>query len=648
MSGELLCEKNMSRLSQKKQPQIISGEVSSKTVRPESGKYKLSKWKYIVIIFTLIFLGISAVPNLFQNYTTLLIDSPQPIMAECSAAEYKDVLEARSVSVKSVDCDKKFVSIRLSDETDYRRAKEILRSHLGREVTVSKVNQNDQPDWLTQLGAEPIELGLDLSGGVLVVLKVDLNQAAHESMNSIKYEIDRYKREQQLRGLSIQVDKNNGLKILSSKVASLNRIERFIAKQFPELILNHKSVQSLTFALDAQSSAKFNQQVMQQTLSTMRQRIDEIGITEAIVQRQGENRIRIEIPGLKDPTLVEKYIGATASLKVFQPHNSSRLSFKDELGQKIEVDPKPIFTGENIKDAQAGRDEMGIPLVNLRLDATGGEKMLKHSSKNVGNQMVTVLSEYVSEPSGTIQRTDRIISIATIQSQLGNRFSITNLDSMQQAQTLAMSIRAGSLAAPVSIVKKQTIDATLGKQNIINGFKALALGLGVTLLFMALWYRKLGLVANISLLLNLVCLVGLLSLLPGAVLTLPGIAGLVLTIGMAVDTNVLIFERIKEEKKKKIPDSLVLERGYNNAMSTIVDANLTTLFVAVILYGIGFGPVKGFAITLGLGTLTSLFCGVFVSRVLSEWFYLRANRSKDRLKNSNRLITQKQIEGVGQ
>ena len=624
----------------------VRESVSTRLNKGAASGYQLSKWKYIVIIFTLLFLGLSAVPNLFQDYSVLLVENTQTSTIECAAQKYKDVLETEGISVAGVDCNQSSASIKLADESDLRRGKKVLHSRFGSSVNISKVSRNDQPQWLSRLGAEPIDLGLDLSGGVLVILKVDLNQAAFESMKSIKYEVDRYKREQRLRGLSVQVDPNNNLKIASNNQDGLRKVELFMTKQFSELLLSRQAANSLQYSLDNQSTTKFNQQVMQQTLSTMRQRIDEIGITEAVVQRQGENRIRIEIPGLKDPTLVEKYIGATASLKVFQPQSTSRLFFKDEAGQKVKVDPKPIFTGENIKDAQAGRDEMGIPLVNLRLDAVGGDKMLKHSSKNVGNQMITVLSEYISVPSGDTQRKDKIISIATIQSQLGNRFSITNLDSMQQAQELAMSIRAGSLAAPVSIVKKQTIDATLGKQNIISGFKALALGLGATLLFMALWYRKLGLVANISLLLNLVCLVGLLSLLPGAVLTLPGIAGLVLTIGMAVDTNVLIFERIKEERKKKIPANQILERGYGNAMSTIIDANLTTLFVAIILYGIGFGPVKGFAITLGLGTLTSLFCGVFVSRLLSEWFYLSFNKRKRSTPNQHQVAIKNPIEGV--
>lgn len=263
---------------------------------------------------------------------------------------------------------------------------------------------------------------------------------------------------------------------------------------------------------------------------------------------------------------------------------------------------------------------MGMALVNLSLDSLGGKKMSAFSKDNIGNPMVTVFSEYHKNAANELVKSSKVISVATIQSQLGNRFSITNMQSPQAASDLALLLRAGSLDAPITIVQQRTIQATLGQDNVSNGIMALIIGVAITLVFMGLWYRKLGIIANISLVLNLVCLLGLMALLPNVVLTLPGIAGLVLTVGMAVDTNVLIFERIKEERQRGRSNFQAIETGYQQAFATVLDANITTMITALILLSIGYGPVKGFAITLSLGILTSMFTGVFVSHVLTQIF----------------------------
>jgi preprotein translocase subunit SecD len=359
---------------------------------------------------------------------------------------------------------------------------------------------------------------------------------------------------------------------------------------------------------------------MLQALTTLRGRIAELGITEAVTQRQGQNRIRIELPGVKDPEQAKRIIGATASLDFYELANSDTArakSYTDENGQVVRVAPRPIFSGSNIENASAGRDEMGMALVNLSLDGLGGKKMSDFSKDNIGKPMVTIFSEYRKNSSDEMIKNSKVINIATIQSQLGNRFAITNLDSPQTAADLALLLRAGSLDAPITIVQQRTIQASLGKDNVNNGIMALAIGLGITLVFMGLWYRKLGLIANASLVLNLVCLLGLMALLPNVVLTLPGIAGLVLTVGMAVDTNVLIFERIKEERQRGLSNFMAIETGYKEAFTTILDANITTMITALILLSIGYGPVKGFAMTLSLGILTSMFSGVFVAHILT-------------------------------
>ena len=326
---------------------------------------------------------------------------------------------------------------------------------------------------------------------------------------------------------------------------------------------------------------------------------------------------------MQDPTEAKRIIGATASLGFYQLKEIGGKTFDMQSGGTIKLDPVPIFTGEHINNATIGRDDWGKPLVQLSLDGQGGDAMSAFSKANIGKPMATVYSQYSQNAKGETVKKSEVINVANIAQHLSSRFSITNMKSQQAAADLALLLRAGSLTAPVTIVHEQTIGPSLGQENITNGLAALMLGMGITLAFMAMWYRRLGLIANVALLLNLTSLVGLMSLLPGVVLTLPGIAGLVLTIGMAVDTNVIIFERIKEERRKGRSAYQAIQEGYKQAANTIFDANITTMITALILYGIGYGPVKGFAITLALGLITSVFTGVYVSKVLSQTVYLK-------------------------
>ena len=473
------------------------------------------------------------------------------------------------------------------------------------------------------MGMSPIKLGLDLSGGVLFVLEVDTNKADQERIGNAKDEALQIIHDQGLHGMSVKIaDTENkiNLHFLSHQAASVKSVVNELQQRLPGVTYSSSGDRDGTLVFSEQSITTFHHEIMAQALTTLRGRIEELGITEAVTQRQGQNRIRIELPGVKDPEQAKRIIGATASLDFYEMAQSGTVgikTFTDENGRRLRLAPKPIFTGSNIENATSGRDEMGVALVNLALDGIGGKKMSEFSKDNIGNPMVTIFSEYHKNSADEMVKSSKVISVATIQSQLGNRFSITNLDSPQAASDLALLLRAGSLDAPITIVQQRTIQASLGQENVSNGIMALAIGLGITLLFMGLWYRKLGLIANTSLVLNLICLLGLMALLPNVVLTLPGIAGLVLTVGMAVDTNVLIFERIKEERKRGRSNFLAIETGYKEAFATILDANVTTMITALILLSIGYGPVKGFAMTLSLGILTSMFTGVFVAHVLT-------------------------------
>jgi len=594
---------------------------------------RYSKWQYLTILIAIVLMFISALPNFYRGQTAIIISSQNQSAASLDAAQLKQFLNQNGITVKSIKSEGQVGRIVFQSEQDIPTAKQSLEKKLGKNYFVESVLEDDTPNWLKNFAAEPIKLGLDLSGGVLFVLEVDSEKAYVERMQQIKQTAKSLLRKERIRGTHLKLhleDKmRSNVELTHSVGTELDKFTAEIANQFKGLTVSRESSTQIRLDYAEKERLSFHQEMMQQALTTMRGRISELGITEAVTQRQGYNRIRIELPGVKKPAEAKRIIGATASLDFYQLQSIGGKKFKTKDGRMLSVSPLPVFSGKNIKTAQAGRDEMGMPLVNLVLDNIGGEKMLRFSKNNIGKPMVTVFSEYFKSPNDETLKKSKVISVATIQSQLGARFSITNMASAKEAHDLALLLRAGSLSAPVTIVKQRTIGATLGESNIQNGMAALMLGVGLTLAFMAIWYRRLGLIANCALTLNLLCIVGLLSLLPGVVLTLPGIAGLVLTVGMAVDTNVIIFERIKEETKRGRHLPLAVERGYKNAFATIFDANITTMITALILYAIGYGPVKGFAVTLGLGIVTSLFTGVFISRALTNIFYLNS-KSKPR------------------
>ncbi|GAB2704725.1 protein translocase subunit SecD [Aliiglaciecola aliphaticivorans] len=585
-------------------------------------------WQLIVIIVTVLILGLNAIPTLYGNNNALLVSSNSQETSLPEPQRLRQLMQQENIRVKQIisgNSDSKIVIE--GDDEALSIAQQKLKRDLGDRYEIRLGSQSAAPTWLNELGMSPIKLGLDLSGGVLFVLEVDTPKADQERMESAKDEAIHIIREHGFRGMSVkqssaknETSNNLNLHFLTHQTNDVKTVVQKLQQHLPGITYTKVDESNMTLMFSEQSSSEFHQQIMAQALTTLRGRIEELGITEAVTQRQGANRIRVELPGVKDPEQAKRIIGATASLDFYEVAKEGEIgtkTFKDDNGRQLRVTSKPIFTGSSIENATSGRDEMGIALVNLSLDSVGGEKMSAFSKNNIGNPMVVVFSEYHRNAADEMVKSSRVINVATIQAQLGNRFSITNLESQQEASELALLLRAGSLDAPITIVQQRTIQASLGQDNVNNGIMALAIGLGVTLMFMGLWYRKLGIIANTCLVLNLVCLVGLMALLPNIVLTLPGIAGLVLTVGMAVDTNVLIFERIKEERKRGRSNFLAIEAGYKEAFRTILDANITTMITALILLSIGYGPVKGFAMTLSLGILTSMFTGVFVAHVLT-------------------------------
>lgn len=598
--------------------------------KPLLQRFKIS---YMAMLVALILLTISALPNLYPAKSWLHVTPQQPSHSELLAIDTQknviDFLNQHGFSVEqSMQASQSLSSLNvlLQEPTKSAAAQQALKNEFT-QLNVKIVTHQTSPDWLQNLGLAPIKLGLDLNGGVLFVLDVDLVKAQQEQLNSAYEQTKTIIRDEKARGVRLQQNAQGfELHALPAAKDELLEVQAQVLTRFERLSATEHSQGKLTtvaFSFSEHGSSEFDKEVMSQTLTTLRGRIEELGITEAVTQRQGKQRIRIELPGVQDPSEAKRIIGATASLDFYQLKEYGGKTFTLQNGGTINLDPIAIFSGKHINNAHSGRDEWGKPLVQLSLDSQGGEAMSAFSKRNIGKPMATVYSEYYKNSQGNVVKKSEVINVANIAQHLSSQFSITNMQSPQAAQDLALLLRAGSLTAPVTIVQEQTIGPSLGADNINNGLAALMLGMGITLAFMALWYRRLGLVANIALLLNLTALVGLMSLLPGVVLTLPGIAGLVLTIGMAVDTNVIIFERIKEERRKGRAPYQAIEQGYQQAFSTIFDANITTMITAIILYGIGYGPIKGFAITLALGLITSVFTGVYVSKALSQTLYLK-------------------------
>ena len=599
-----------------------------KDKKPSTAKFKLS---YIAMLIVLVLLAISALPNLYPNKSWLHV-SNTPHSETQSLPSTKTLvtfLNNQGLEVEQGLDKQSTINVLLNEPTKSAQAQAAIKAQYPN-TQVKIVEHATSPTWLQNFGLSPIKLGLDLNGGVLFVLDVDLDKAVDEQLVSAYQQAKSIIIKQKAHGVKAQ-QTQHGFEInaLPNATDKLTPVIEELKSRFANLAVvtsNNGSVKTAKFSYSEQGRSSFDKEVMGQTLTTLRSRIEELGITEAVTQQQGKHRIRIELPGVQDPTEAKRIIGATASLGFYQLKEIGGQTFNMQSGGTIKLDPVPIFTGDHINNANIGRDDWGKPLVQLSLDGQGGDAMSAFSKANIGKPMATVYSEYSQNAKGEVVKKSEVINVANIAQHLSSRFSITNMKSQQAAADLALLLRAGSLTAPVTIVHEQTIGPSLGSENISNGLAALMLGMGITLAFMALWYRRLGLIANVALILNLTSLVGLMSLLPGVVLTLPGIAGLVLTIGMAVDTNVIIFERIKEERRQGRAPYQAIQEGYKQAANTIFDANITTMITALILYGIGYGPVKGFAITLALGLLTSVFTGVYVSKILSQTLYLKMGK----------------------
>ena len=601
-------------------------------------KYPL--WKYLLLGFIVLFTLVYAAPNLYGEDPAVQVSATRGAKVELSTLDkVQDILKQTNISPKSTVLEDGQILVRLTSSEDQLLASEAISANIGDGFVTALNLAAATPAWLEAIGGGPLKLGLDLRGGVHFLMEVDMDEAISKEQDQLVQDLRSELREQKIRyrgiekastqtGVIVRFTSQDVLDDAIDYLKPLNPGYSFVDKE-------NGGTFYLTVSMTDEKLKSAKNDALEQNLSILRNRVNELGVAEPLVQRQGEDRIVVELPGIQDTARAKEILGATATLEFHAVDADTDVSdalagripassalYKERDGLPVVVKKKIILTGNHIVDAQSGADEYGRAQVNISLDSQGGSKMSRFTKDNIGKPMATLFIEYLptgkKKANGKAETEKRIevANVATIQAQLGRSFRITGLDNTAEAHNLALLLRAGALTAPIQIVEERTIGPSLGQQNIDNGVKAMIYGLLAVVVFMFIYYRKFGVVANAALLLNLVMIVGFMSLIPGATLTLPGIAGIVLTIGMAVDANVLIFERIREELKAGKSVQRSINEGYSNALSTIADANITTFITAVILFAVGTGPVKGFAVTLAIGILTSMFTSIFGTRAI--------------------------------
>ncbi|WP_066805587.1 protein translocase subunit SecD [Moraxella oblonga] len=616
-------------------------------------------WKYILIAIVLVVSGIYALPNLYM-------DEPAVQITGASAGTQLDnnvltqsqaLLDKAGLAHHNGSFENNSALIRLKTAEDQLKAQEVLRQNLGENYVVALNLAQTTPQWLRDIGAKPMKLGLDLRGGVRFVLEVDMKKALEQRLTTTSQDVRRVLRGEKIAIKSLK-NTENGLNLTFNSNDERDKAQTLLQHNLPMDFTYRPIMTSEGATLEVnyteQALTQINEYAVGQNLTTLRNRINELGVAEALVQSQGSNRIVVELPGVQDTAEAKRVLGRTANLEFrmvaeeahtftggIPPAGTEAFPFETLDGPPILLNRQSIVTGEKVQNAQAGLDNNGRPQVSITLDNAGGKLMQNATRTSVGKQMAVLFIEnkqkityQKDEATGetTEVRTPyaetRVINRATIQAVLGSSFVITGLDSNEEAGELALLLRSGALAAPMYFVEERTIGPSLGQDNIDKGIFSSKVGYLLVFLWMIVFYRACGVIANIALAFNIIMLGAVMSII-GSALTLPGIAGIVLTMGMAVDANVLIFERIREELANGVRAKSAILAGFDRAFSSIFDANLTTLLVAFILFAVGTGPIKGFAITLAIGILTSLFTAIIVTRALMQiWYGYRKNLTK--------------------
>lgn len=598
-----------------------------------------SLWKYILLLVVLVVGSIYALPNIYGSDPAIQISATRNNTVDTQTeSKALEALKAAGITLRSSLLDKTGLLLRFEGVEQQLKAADDIRDALGDGYTVALNLAPVTPGWLRSMNASPMYLGLDLRGGLHFLMEVDTEQVLRQSMESNANDIRGELRKKNIRYLSVQDNKEQV--IVKFRSADLrDKAMSAVSSELNDLVLNeYEETGAFYFsaALKETAMVLLKKSALQQNVTTLRNRVNELGVAEPVIQQQGDNRIVVQLPGIQDSARAKRILSATATLEFrlvdvnVSPQDAiegripptARL-YRDREGQPVVLKKRLIITGDRITNASSGFDsESGSPMVSINLDGAGGLIMAQTTKKNLKKPMAVVFIEHKDTSkmvNGKLERSTRkveeVINVATIQGVFSKRFQITGLDDGNEARTLALLLRAGALAAPIRIIEERTIGPSLGKDNIAKGLNSVVIGMVCVLAFMLFWYRGFGMVANVALVVNLILIVAVLSMLQ-ATLTLPGIAGIVLTVGMAVDANVLIFERIREEINVGNTPQASIHAGYDKALSTIMDANITTLIAAVVLYIFGTGPIKGFAITLSIGIMTSMLTAIMGTRAI--------------------------------
>jgi preprotein translocase subunit SecD len=601
-------------------------------------------WKYVLIIVVLLVGGLYALPNMYGDDPSVQVSARAGSAVDTATEEtVKNALLAANIEYKELEVDGEQLVVRFKNTEDQLKANSKIRESLGRGYSVAQNIVPATPAWLR--GFNPMYLGLDLRGGVHLLLEVDMDAAVTKAEDRYVEDIRSQLRDKRVRYLSVKRQDDGGLEVRFRSQSELEEAQKVIKREFPSLLTSEQLIDGKIFLLGKLSDQEIREVktfAIEQNLTTLRNRVNELGVAEPNISRQGEDRIVVQLPGVQDSTRMRELLSATATLEfrvvdtnrdANEAKQSGRVPVGDILLERRDGSPvllkrRVILTGEYIVDATSGFDsQTNGPAVFITLDSKGSRRMSEATKELVGQVMGVVFIEnkvetkIIDGEKVKVRDTIReVINTATIQERLSKRFQITGLDSPREARDLALLLRAGALAVPIEIVEERTVGPTMGQDNIDQGFRSVIAGFILVLVFMGIYYRAFGLIADLALFLNLVLIVAVLSMLQ-ATLTLPGIAGIVLTVGMAVDANVLIFERIREELSIGNTPQASIQAGYSKAFVTIADANVTTLIAALVLFVFGTGPIKGFAITLSIGILTSMFTAIMGTRAVVNLLY---------------------------
>lgn len=593
-----------------------------------------------MVIFAVLVGALYALPNLYGEDPSVQISGTRGQQASAETlAQVQNTLASMNITPKSAVLENGSILVRLEKDEQQLPAREKIAEVLGNNYSVALNLAPATPEWLTSIGGEPMKRGLDLRGGVRFLMEVDMQTALAKNQEQLQDTLRTELRKEKLKYQAVKKGDNFANIVEFEDSDTADKAVRFVRRNHPSLQATYVTSTEVSFAPSEEGLATSRDLAIEQNLSILRKRVEELGVSEPTIQRQGADRIVVELPGVQDTARAKEILGATATLE-FRLVNTkaseasaqrgivpadSELKYRKD-GSGIVLLRRPALGGEHIIDATSGTGENGLPQVNIHLDGEGGTQMGNITKSAVGEPMATLYSEFKDsgkkDANGKVilEKHEEVINVATIQSRLGSQFQITGINSPAEAQNLAVLLRSGALIAPIVIVEERTIGASLGADNVKQGLEAGILGLGLTIIFCLVYYKVFGIFAATALVVNMMLTIGLMSLI-GATLTMPGIAGIVLAVGMSIDANVLIYERIKEELRNGRSVAQAIHEGYAGAFSSIFDSNLTTILTSLILYAVGTGPVKGFAVTLALGVMISMFTAITGTRMLVNWVY---------------------------